>query len=163
MYASGVLTLIADFKCTLANYSYQCVRRPWSNMSWAWVWRARVQMLTGSRHCLCLTTASACYACILQRHALPACLCLASALLCVLCYVLCVSPYRRTIYLAIMSSMFYVVWCLCAPYRRTIYLTIMSSMAFEEAGHKLMKIPMQEGQEHIMAEMIIECCAQVRV
>lgn len=31
--------------------------------------------------------------------------------------------------------------------RRTIYLTIMSSVDFEEAGHKLMKINLQPGQE----------------
>lgn len=48
-----------------------------------------------------------------------------------------------------------------AACRRTIYLTIMSSMQFEEAGHKLMKISIQPGQEVIMAEMIIECCSQV--
>jgi pre-mRNA-splicing factor CWC22 len=31
--------------------------------------------------------------------------------------------------------------------RRTIYLTIMSSVDFEEAGHKLMKIKLEPGQE----------------
>ncbi|KAF8395867.1 hypothetical protein HHK36_019822 [Tetracentron sinense] len=32
--------------------------------------------------------------------------------------------------------------------RRTIYLTIMSSVDFEEAGHKLLKIKLEPGQEH---------------
>lgn len=31
--------------------------------------------------------------------------------------------------------------------RRTIYLTIMSSVDFEEAGHKLLKIKLEAGQE----------------
>lgn len=31
--------------------------------------------------------------------------------------------------------------------RRTIYLTIMSSVDFEEAGHKLLKIKLEPGQE----------------
>lgn len=31
--------------------------------------------------------------------------------------------------------------------RRTIYLTIMSSVDFEEAGHKLLKIKLDPGQE----------------
>ncbi|GJM95951.1 hypothetical protein PR202_ga12747 [Eleusine coracana subsp. coracana] len=33
--------------------------------------------------------------------------------------------------------------------RRTIYLTIMSSVDFEEAGHKLMKIKLEPGQEEL--------------
>lgn len=45
--------------------------------------------------------------------------------------------------------------------RRTIYLTIMSSMDFEEAGHKLMKVGVQPGQEIELVTMIIECCSQV--
>ena len=44
--------------------------------------------------------------------------------------------------------------------RRTIYLTIMSSMDFEEAGHKLMKIPLAPGQEMEIVTMILECCSQ---
>lgn len=44
--------------------------------------------------------------------------------------------------------------------RRTIYLTIMSALDFEEAGHKLMKIQLQPGQEKEIATMIIECCSQ---
>ena len=44
--------------------------------------------------------------------------------------------------------------------RRTIYLTIMSSMDFEEAGHKLTKIPLEPGQEMEIVTMILECCSQ---
>merc|ERR1712050_164548 len=46
--------------------------------------------------------------------------------------------------------------------RRTIYLTIMSSLEFEEAGHKLMKIVIDPGQEIELVIMIIECCSQER-
>ena len=38
--------------------------------------------------------------------------------------------------------------------RRTIYLTIMSSLDFEEAGHKLMKIHLQPGQEVEICTML---------
>jgi hypothetical protein len=44
--------------------------------------------------------------------------------------------------------------------RRVIYLTIMSSMDFEEAGHKLTKIPLEPGQEMEIVTMILECCSQ---
>ena len=44
--------------------------------------------------------------------------------------------------------------------RRIIYLTIMSSMDFEEAGHKLTKIPLAPGQEMEIVTMILECCSQ---
>ena len=44
--------------------------------------------------------------------------------------------------------------------RRTIYLTIMSSAQFEEAGHKLMKIQLGQGQEIEVVTMLIECCSQ---
>jgi len=44
--------------------------------------------------------------------------------------------------------------------RRTIYLTIMSALDFEEAGHKLMKLGIPEGQEGELAAMVIECCSQ---
>jgi pre-mRNA-splicing factor CWC22 len=64
-------------------------------------------------------------------------------------------------------------------FRRRVYLTIMSSADFEEAVHKLLKMPMPEGQEvrpamrlgaiglteHEqieMCNMIIECCSQER-
>ncbi|KAI5479563.1 cell cycle control protein, Cwf22 [Pseudohyphozyma bogoriensis] len=46
--------------------------------------------------------------------------------------------------------------------RRTIYLTIMSALDFEEAVHKLLKIPIGDGQEGEMCNMIIECCSQER-
>ena len=46
--------------------------------------------------------------------------------------------------------------------RRTIYLTIVSSLDFEEAGHKLMKLNLPQGQEMELCVMIIECCAQER-
>jgi pre-mRNA-splicing factor CWC22 len=46
--------------------------------------------------------------------------------------------------------------------RRTIYLTIMSSLDFEEAGHKLMKIRLQPGQEVEICTMLTECCSQER-
>lgn len=45
--------------------------------------------------------------------------------------------------------------------RRTIYLTIMSSMDFEEAGHKLLKMGIPQGQEIELVTMLIECCSQV--
>ncbi|KAL4421935.1 hypothetical protein ABPG77_007877 [Micractinium sp. CCAP 211/92] len=41
--------------------------------------------------------------------------------------------------------------------RRTIYLTIMSALDFEEAGHKLLKMGIPDGQEMELATMIIEC------
>ena len=44
--------------------------------------------------------------------------------------------------------------------RRTIYLTIMSALDFEEAGHKLLKIPNLRGQEAELVQMVIECCSQ---
>lgn len=46
--------------------------------------------------------------------------------------------------------------------RRTIYLTIMSSVDFEEAGHKLLKINLQPGQEMELCVMLLECCSQER-
>ncbi|GMH00071.1 hypothetical protein Nepgr_001910 [Nepenthes gracilis] len=46
--------------------------------------------------------------------------------------------------------------------RRTIYLTIMSSVDFEEAGHKLLKIKLEPGQEMELCIMLLECCNQER-
>ncbi|XP_073064718.1 uncharacterized protein [Primulina eburnea] len=46
--------------------------------------------------------------------------------------------------------------------RRTIYLTIMSSVDFEEAGHKLLKIKSEPGQEMELCIMLLECCSQER-
>lgn len=40
--------------------------------------------------------------------------------------------------------------------RRTIYLTIMSSVDFEEAGHELLKIKLEAGQE--VRQHFIGCC-----
>ncbi|GER41124.1 pre-mRNA-splicing factor cwc22, partial [Striga asiatica] len=46
--------------------------------------------------------------------------------------------------------------------RRTIYLTIMSSVDFEEAGHELLKIKLEPGQEMELCIMLLECCSQER-
>ncbi|CAH9112680.1 unnamed protein product [Cuscuta epithymum] len=46
--------------------------------------------------------------------------------------------------------------------RRTIYLTIMSSVGFEEAGHKLLMLKLEPGQEMELCIMILECCSQER-
>ncbi|KAI4298566.1 hypothetical protein L6164_032112 [Bauhinia variegata] len=47
-------------------------------------------------------------------------------------------------------------------FRRTIYLTIMSSVDFEEAGHKLLKMKLEPGQEMELCIMLLECCSQER-
>ncbi|KAJ0552937.1 putative MIF4G-like, type 3, initiation factor eIF-4 gamma, MA3, MIF4G-like domain superfamily [Helianthus annuus] len=44
--------------------------------------------------------------------------------------------------------------------RRTIYLTIMSSVDFEEAGHKLLQIKLDPGQEMELCSMLLECASQ---
>ncbi|GAU31497.1 hypothetical protein TSUD_332720 [Trifolium subterraneum] len=44
--------------------------------------------------------------------------------------------------------------------RRTIYLTIMSCLDFEEAGHKLLKIHLEQGQEMELCIILLECCSQ---
>ncbi|KAI3892471.1 hypothetical protein MKX03_012689 [Papaver bracteatum] len=46
--------------------------------------------------------------------------------------------------------------------RRTIYLTIMSNVDFEEAGHELLKLKLQPGQEMELCIMLLECCSQER-
>ncbi|KAJ1695793.1 hypothetical protein LUZ63_012491 [Rhynchospora breviuscula] len=46
--------------------------------------------------------------------------------------------------------------------RRTIYLTIMSCADFEEAGHKLLNIKVEPGQEMELCIMLLECCSQER-
>ncbi|XP_073285275.1 uncharacterized protein [Primulina huaijiensis] len=46
--------------------------------------------------------------------------------------------------------------------RRTIYLTCMTSVDFEEAGHKLLKIKLEPGQEMELCTMLLECCSQER-
>jgi len=44
--------------------------------------------------------------------------------------------------------------------RRTIYQTIMSSLDFEEAGHKLLKIRLEQGQGMELCVMVLECCTE---
>nr|GLL31797.1 pre-mRNA-splicing factor CWC22 homolog [Ipomoea trifida] len=46
--------------------------------------------------------------------------------------------------------------------KRTIYLTIMSTVGFDEAGHKLLKIKLEAGQEMELCIMLLECCSQER-
>ncbi|KAJ2851393.1 pre-mRNA-splicing factor cwc22 [Coemansia brasiliensis] len=46
--------------------------------------------------------------------------------------------------------------------RRTIYLAIMSSISFEEATHKLLKIEIRPSEEKELCNMVIECCSQER-
>ncbi|KAG8362887.1 hypothetical protein BUALT_BualtUnG0027500 [Buddleja alternifolia] len=46
--------------------------------------------------------------------------------------------------------------------RRLIYLTVMSSLNFEQAGHKLLQIKLDPGQEIEVSKMILQCCAQER-
>ena len=65
-----------------------------------------------------------------------------------------------------------------APYRKTIYLCIMSSLNFEECVHKILKLNIkvtavcsaqscltfgfvQEGNEVEVSTMLIDCCAMV--
>jgi pre-mRNA-splicing factor CWC22 len=47
--------------------------------------------------------------------------------------------------------------------RRTIYLTIMSSVDFEEAGHKLLKIKLEPGQEVSTVLHLIFVCNETLV
>ncbi|KAJ8452535.1 hypothetical protein Cgig2_000124 [Carnegiea gigantea] len=44
--------------------------------------------------------------------------------------------------------------------RRTTYLIIKSSANFEEAGHKLLKIKLEPGQEMELCIMLLECAAR---
>ena len=44
--------------------------------------------------------------------------------------------------------------------RKTKYSAIMSSVDFEEAGHKLLEIKLEPGQEMELCIMILECCRQ---
>ncbi|RZC71059.1 hypothetical protein C5167_034262 [Papaver somniferum] len=44
-----------------------------------------------------------------------------------------------------------------------MYLTIMCSADFEEAGHKLLKIKLEPGQEMELCIMLLECCSQGRI
>ena len=45
--------------------------------------------------------------------------------------------------------------------RRTIYLTIMSSVDFEEAGHKLLKIKLEPGEEVCVASVSWCYCCKI--
>ena len=47
-------------------------------------------------------------------------------------------------------------------FRRTVYLAIMSSASYEECAHKLLKMTLQPGMEKELASMIVECCCQER-
>ncbi|KAL3681758.1 hypothetical protein R1sor_024714 [Riccia sorocarpa] len=47
--------------------------------------------------------------------------------------------------------------------RRMIYLIIMSSLDFEEAGHKLLQLKLEPGQEMEVCFMLLECCCQERM
>ncbi|KAK1396760.1 MI domain-containing protein [Heracleum sosnowskyi] len=47
-----------------------------------------------------------------------------------------------------------------ANLRRTIYLIVMSTADFEEAGHKLLKLKLEPGQEMEVCIMLLECCSQ---
>jgi len=46
--------------------------------------------------------------------------------------------------------------------RRTIYLAIMSSVDFEECCHKLLKMSIRDNQINELCTMIFECCMQER-
>lgn len=46
--------------------------------------------------------------------------------------------------------------------RRTIYLTLQSSADPEEATHKLIKLRLPPGQEHELASMVVESCAEAK-
>ncbi|XP_021502827.2 pre-mRNA-splicing factor CWC22 homolog [Meriones unguiculatus] len=47
-------------------------------------------------------------------------------------------------------------------FRRTIYLAIQSSLDFEECAHKLLKMEFAESQTKELCNMILDCCAQQR-
>ncbi|XP_028618728.1 pre-mRNA-splicing factor CWC22 homolog isoform X3 [Grammomys surdaster] len=47
-------------------------------------------------------------------------------------------------------------------FRRTIYLAIQSSLDFEECAHKLLKMEFAESQIKELCNMILDCCAQQR-
>ncbi|XP_038645196.1 pre-mRNA-splicing factor CWC22 homolog [Scyliorhinus canicula] len=47
-------------------------------------------------------------------------------------------------------------------FRRTIYLAIQSSLDFEECAHKLLKMEFPESQTKELCNMILDCCAQQR-
>lgn len=43
--------------------------------------------------------------------------------------------------------------------RRTILLTMMSGIDFEDAGHKLLSIPLRQNGEMELCDMLLECCS----
>lgn len=47
-------------------------------------------------------------------------------------------------------------------FRRTIYLAIQSSLDYEECAHKLIKMDFPESQTKELCNMILDCCAQQR-
>uniref|UniRef100_A0A4W3IV19 Pre-mRNA-splicing factor CWC22 homolog n=1 Tax=Callorhinchus milii TaxID=7868 RepID=A0A4W3IV19_CALMI len=47
-------------------------------------------------------------------------------------------------------------------FRRTIYLAIQSSLDFEECAHKLLKMEFPESETKELCNMILDCCAQQR-
>ncbi|KAM5153114.1 pre-mRNA-splicing factor CWC22 homolog [Mantella aurantiaca] len=47
-------------------------------------------------------------------------------------------------------------------FRRTIYLAIQSSLDFEECAHKLIKMDFPDSQTKELCNMILDCCAQQR-
>lgn len=46
--------------------------------------------------------------------------------------------------------------------RRTIYLAIMSSVDFQECCHKLLKLNVRQNQQQELCTMVLECCMQER-
>ncbi|KAL7713383.1 E3 ubiquitin-protein ligase [Entamoeba marina] len=44
--------------------------------------------------------------------------------------------------------------------KKKLYITIMSCYNYEECVHKLLSIKLKEGEEPVLVEMVIECCAQ---
>ncbi|CDP04210.1 unnamed protein product [Coffea canephora] len=43
--------------------------------------------------------------------------------------------------------------------KNTIFLTMMSGIDFEDAGHKLLAIPLRQNQEMVICNMLLECCS----
>ncbi|KAJ1949671.1 pre-mRNA-splicing factor cwc22, partial [Linderina pennispora] len=46
--------------------------------------------------------------------------------------------------------------------RRTIYLAMMSSLSYDEAAHKLLKLTVRAGEEQELCNMVVEACSQER-
>ncbi|XP_027183763.1 pre-mRNA-splicing factor CWC22 homolog [Coffea eugenioides] len=43
--------------------------------------------------------------------------------------------------------------------KKTIFLTMMSGNDFEDAGHKLLAIPLRRNQEMVICKMLLDCCS----